>query len=181
MASAAQKPTAPALKTYTFPDGHISFAFPANWQVRAELGPTIPGGPLDCYQAVLTDQRGKEMAFMVSGFYGDGAAGPVDRHVFDSAPVPGLADFGGEPSFGFVRDTVPGAGENLLMDIRPAAEFQDGSTSGGSGQLVLPNGVGIFRANVKASGLSSDGAVKAWMRSSDYAQLKAMLLSVSYR
>ncbi|MDQ0679894.1 hypothetical protein QFZ30_003276 [Arthrobacter pascens] len=89
------KVPASALKTFTFPDGHISFAYPANWSIRTQPGPTLPGGPAECVEAVLSDHHGKDVAFIVSGFYGDGASGPVDRTVFDSAPVPGLAAFGG--------------------------------------------------------------------------------------
>ncbi|MBO1266715.1 hypothetical protein [Arthrobacter cavernae] len=173
------KVPAPALKTFTFPDGHISFAYPANWSIRTNPGPTLPGGPADCVEAVLSDHRGKDVAFIVSGSYGDGASGPVDRTVFDSAPVPGLAAFG-EPTFGFFRDSYIDVNDHFYMDVRPAAELGSGSVSSGNGQVVLPNGAAIFRVYIDSPGFPSPEAARAWVATPEYAQLKALLLSVTY-
>jgi hypothetical protein len=175
------KVPAPALKTFTFPDGHISFAYPANWSIRTQPGPTLPGSSADCVEAVLSDHRGRDVAFIVSGFYGDGASGPVERTVFDSAPVPGLAAFEGEPAFGFFRDSFVDVNDHFHMDVRPAAELVTGSTASGSGQVLLPNGAAIFRVFMDSPGFASDEDARAWMETPEYAQLKALLMSVSYR
>jgi hypothetical protein len=174
------KVPAPALKTFTFPDGHISFAYPANWSVRTQPGPTLPGGPAECVEAVLSDHHGKDVAFIVSGFYGDGASGPVDRTVFDSVPVPGLTAFEGEPTFGFFRDSYIDVNDHFYMDVRPGAELVSGSTSSGNGQVVLPNGAAIFRVYMDSPGFPSAEAARAWMDTAAYGQLKALLMSVSY-
>ena len=175
------KVPSPALKTFTFPDGHISFAYPANWSIRTQPGPTLPDGPAECIEAVLSDHHGKDVAFIVSGFYGDGASGQVDRTVFESTPVPGLAGFEGEPTFGFFRDSYIGANVYYFsMDVRPAADLGSGSISGGNGQVMLPNGAAIFRVNIDPSGFPSAEAARAWMNTAEYAQLKALLMSVSY-
>lgn len=174
------KVPAPALKTFTFPDGHISFAYPANWSIRTQPGPTLPGSSADCVEAVLTNHRGRDVAFMVSGFYGDGASGPVDRTVFDSAPVPGLAAFEGEPAFGFFRDSFADVNDHFYMDVRPAAELVTGSTASGNGQVLLPNGAAIFRVFMDSPGFPSDEAARVWMQTPEYTQLKALLMSVSY-
>jgi hypothetical protein len=174
------KVPAPALKTFTFPDGHISFAYPANWSIRTQPCPTLPGGPAECVEAVLSDHHGKDVAVIVSGFYGDGASGPVDRTVFDSAPVPGLTAFDEEPTFGFFRDSFIDVNDHFYMDVRPGAELVSGSTSSGSGQVVLPNGVAVFRVYMDSPGFPSAEAARAWMTTAEYAQLKALLMSVSY-
>lgn len=180
------KVPAAALKTFTFPDGHISFAYPAQWSIRTQPGPTVqdptlPGEPGDCVEAILSDHRGKDVAFMVSGFYGDGASGPVDRTVFDSAPVPGLAGFEGEPTFGFFRDSFLDVNDHFYMDVRPSHELASGSTSSGSGQVALPNGAAIFRVYLDSPGFPSAEAAIAWMDTAEYARLKGLLMSVSYR
>lgn len=179
------KVPAAALKTFTFPDGHISFAYPAHWSIRTQPGPivqdpTLPGEPGECVEAILSDHRGKDVAFMVSGFYGDGTSGPVDRTVFDSAPVPGLAGFEGEPTFGFFRDSFLDVNDHFYMDVRPSAQLASGSTSGGTSQVALPNGAAIFRIYMDSPGFPSADAASAWMDTQEYAQLKALLMSVSY-
>ena len=174
------KVPAPALKTFTFPDGHISFAYPANWSLRIQPGLTLPGGPAECLEVVLSDHHGKDVAFIVSGFYGDGAAGLVDRAVFDSEPVPGLAAFEGEPTLGFFRDSYIDVNDHFYLDIRPAAELVSGNINSGTGQVLLPNGAAIFRVYMDSPGFPSAEAARAWMETAEYGQLKALLMSVAY-
>lgn len=174
------KVPAPALKTFTFPDGHISFAYPANWFIRIQPGPTLPGCPAECVEAVLSVHHGKDVAFIVSGFYGDGASGPVDRTVFESVPVTGLTAFEGEPTFGFFRDSHIDVNDHFYMDVRPGAELVSGSIDTGNGQVVLPNGSAIFRVYMDSPGFPSAEAARAWMDTAEYAQLKALLMGVSY-
>ncbi len=179
-AEAGQKLKAKKVKTFTFPDGHISFQHPAGWSVTTAECPTVPGGPAACVEATIRS-KGKAVAVMVSGFYGDGASGPVDRTVFDAAAVPGLVAFDGAPTFGFFKDSYGDVNDQYFMDLRRADELVSGSTGSGSGQLVLPNGVGIFRVYIDSPGFASDTAAKAWMGTPEYAQLKALLMSVSYK
>ena len=179
-AKADRERKAKPVKTFTFPDGHISFRYPAGWSVATADCPTVPGGPTGCVEATVKS-KGKSVAFLVSGFYGDGASGPVDRTVFDSAAVPGLAGFEGSPAFGFFKDSYGDVNDHYFMDIRRADELVSGSTGSGSGQVTLPNGVGIFRVYIDSPGFASDAEAKAWMGTVEYAQLKALLLSVGYR
>jgi hypothetical protein len=166
-------------KTFTFPDGHISFRYPAGWVVATADCPTVPGGPAECVEATISS-KGKPVAVMVSGFYGDGASGPVGRTVFDAASVPGLAGFEGSPTFGFFKDSYGDVNDHYFMDIRRADELS-GSTGSGSGQLTLPNGVGIFRVYIDSGKLANDAEARAWMGTAEYAQLKSLLMSVSYK
>ncbi|WP_115788589.1 hypothetical protein [Arthrobacter silvisoli] len=168
------------VKTFTFPDGHISFRYQAGWTVATADCPTVPGGPAECVEATI-GSKGKAVAFMVSGFYGDGASGPVDRTVFDATAVPGLAGFEGTPTFGFFKDSYGDVNDHYFMDVRRAEELVSGSTGSGSGQVTLPNGVGIFRVYIDSPGFASDAEARAWMGTAEYAQLKALLMSVSYK
>lgn len=177
---AGQETKAKPGKTFTFPDGHVSFQYPAGWSVRTADCPTVPGGPAECVEATVSN-KGKAVAFLVSGFYGDGAAGPVDRTVFDTAAVPGLAGFDGSPTFGFFKDSYGDVNDHYFMDVRRADELVSGGTSSGSGQVTLPNGVGIFRVYIDSPAFASDAEAKAWMGTAEYAQLKALLTSVSYK
>ena len=178
--NAKTAPETKPVKAFTFPDGHLSFQYPAGWSVATAECPTVPGGPAECVEATIRS-KGKAVAFVVSGFYGDGASGPVDRTVFDSAAVPGLAGFAGEPTFGFFKDSYGDVNDQYFMDVRRADELVSGSTGSGSGQVVLPNGVGIFRVYIDSPGFASDAEARAWMGTAEYAQLKALLMSVSYK
>jgi hypothetical protein len=52
------------------------------------------------------------MAHVLSGMYGDGAAGPVKRTILDHAPNPKIVDSTGEAlEVGFNYDSLPGSSE----------------------------------------------------------------------
>lgn len=198
--STTPTPTAPVVQTFVFPDGHLSFDYPEGWSVRTEQGPYISeedkAGSLF---AVVLDGSGVEMARIISGGYGDGAAGSVRRTVFDHASVPGITDLSGNPAeFGFASDEVlpvayPGMPEPTgaanssipiyFMDVRLAREFQPAQTTSGSNQISLPNGIMaayvVFDYGKQPVFATPDDA-KAWMASEGYAQLKALLLSLKY-
>lgn len=191
---------ADSFQRFTFPDGHISFAYPAAWAVRAEQGPYLsPEAKAGSVTAIVSDASGSEVARVLSGMYGDGAAGPVQRTVLDHVPVEGITSAAGEPvEFGFAMDqglsvpspytgvpTVPADGSlrYYFMDVRRAGEFQPSQNSSGSNQIRLPNGVMsafvVFDSG-KQPLFATPGAARAWMASEEYAQLKALLLSLRY-
>lgn len=184
----------PTIQTFTFPDGHVSFRYPAGWTVRPEQGPSDG--------VTVLDSTGAEVAFMSSGFYGDGTAGLVDRTVLDRAVVPGVTDTAGnQVEFGFSLNyimnidynsgnggmpTASGRSDSppvYVMDIRLSSELQSGQTSSGTNQIRMPNGFMIAYVKFdldKQPTFATPEAAKAWMGSEQYSQLKAMLLSVSY-
>ncbi len=189
---APTQPPAPVAtsQTFTFPDGHISFTYPVGWTVRPEQGPSDG--------ATILDSTGAEIAFLSSGFYGDGTGGPVTRTVYDRVAVPGLTDTSGnQVEFGFAANQatyVPyGAPEgtapvldppSYFMDLRIPSELQAGETSSGSNQIKMPNGYMSARVifdPAKQPAFATPEAAKAWMGSTQYAQLKSMLLSLSYK
>ncbi|MDV8146848.1 hypothetical protein [Arthrobacter sp. B10-11] len=199
-AAPSQTSAAPVLETFIFPDGHLSFDYPEGWSVRTEQGPYISEeDKTGSLFAVVLDGSGAEMARILSGGYGDGAAGSVRRTVFDHATVPGITDVSGNPAeFGFASDEVlpvayPGMSEPTgaanssnpiyFMDVRLAREFQLTQTTSGSNQMSLPNGIMaayvVFDYEKQPVFATADDA-KAWMASERYAQLKALLLSLKY-
>jgi hypothetical protein len=184
---------------FVFPDGHLSFSYPAGWTVRAEQGPYLAEeAKAGSVSAVVLDSSGAEVARVLSGMYGDGAAGSVKRTVLDHGPVPGITDASGHPAeFGFASDQIlpvpyPGMPEPTepadgasyyFMDVRLAREFLPTQTGSGSNQIPLPNGVMsayvVFDAE-KQPVFATPDAARAWMASERYAQLKDLLLSLDY-
>lgn len=185
-----EAPKAPMMKTFTFPDGHVSFTHPASWTVTVKPGPALnPEAQKTSFDATVVDASGSEVAHVLSGMYGDGAAGPVTRTVLDHAPVPGINDTRGESTeFGFAYDELPGegstAGPYYFMDVRRAHEFLPTQAVSGSNQVLLPNGVltavVVLGGSASKPAFASPAAAKAWMESEQYAQLRAMLLSLMY-
>ena len=202
-------PTAPpaaALQKFTFPDGHISFNYPSGWTVRTEQGPYLSEETKAASQgATILDSAGDKVAFVSSGFYGDGTAGQVDRTVLDRAVVPGVRGMSGEQvEFGFFSNKIqfipyegpayegmPSARSGpsddppiYAMDIRLSSELEAGITTSGTNLIRMPNG--FMNAYVvfdpaKQPTFATPEAAKAWMGSTQYAQLKSLLLSVSYK
>lgn len=171
-----------ALKNFTFPDGHISFSYPAEWTVRVEQAPHLPDtDAANALEAVLSDATGNEVASITSGTYGDGAEGPVMRTVLDQAAVPGLADNKAGPvSFGFAFDSFADH-PHFHMGLRRSQEFTSGTTSSGSPQVAFPNGAAAATVIFGEPAFPSIDAAKAWMNTEQYRQLKALLLSVTYK
>ncbi|HSN37951.1 MAG TPA: hypothetical protein VLT34_16515 [Arthrobacter sp.] len=189
--SVPETPQAPVLETFTFPDGHISFSHPTGWTVKTQPGPALnEEAQKTSVDATVFDASGAEVAHVLSGMYGDGAAGPVKRTVLDHAPVPGITDLSGEGAeFGFAYDEIPGGGSTggpyYFMDVRRAHEFLPNQDTSGSNQVQLPNGVltavVVFGGTESKPPFATPDAAKAWMGSEQYAQLKAMLLSLRYK
>lgn len=139
------------------------------------------------------------MAHVLSGMYGDGAAGRVQRTVLEHVPVEGITAAAGEPvEFGFAMDQglsapspypgepaapADGSLRYYFMDVRRAGEFQPAQISSGSNQVTLPNGVMsafVVFDPAKQPVFATPDAARAWMASQQYAQLKALLLSLRY-
>ncbi|BCW61244.1 hypothetical protein [Arthrobacter sp. StoSoilB22] len=197
---------APTSQTYTFPDGHLSFTYPVGWSIRADQGPFDPPGTAEASRIVTVfDAAGAEVARVFNGNYADGTAGLVDRTILDRAVVPGVRDNSGElVEFGFSSNqsqyipyegppyegmpsprTGPADGPpTYIMDVRVSSELKAGVSSSGTNQVRVPNGImsayAVFDP-AKQPAFATPEAAKAWMGSTQYAQLKSMLLSLSYK
>lgn len=159
----------------------MSFSYPAGWTVRVLQAPYLDeAGRRASREAILADAAGNDVASITSGMYGDGAAGPVVRTVLATEPVPGLVNTAGEQgAFGFIADEVAGY-LHFSMGIRRSEEFAPGYASSGSPQFLLPNGALVARVIFEDVAFPGVDAAKAWMRTGQYAQLRALLLSVRY-
>lgn len=197
---------APTTKTFTFPDGHLSFVYPADWTIQTEQGPySAPEDQANSVIAHVYDGAGSEMARVFNGMYGDGTAGPVTRTILDRVVVSGVRDNSGEQvEFGFSSTqsryvpydgpayegmpTAPtGPPEDppyYTMDVRISSMLESGATTSGTNQVRVPNGTMnayvVFDMNKRPT-FATPAAAKAWMGSQQYAQLKALLLSLSYK
>jgi hypothetical protein len=169
-------PAAPALKTYTFPDGHVSFTHPASWTVRTKVAGSVPG-----VEAFVSDGTGNELVRLAYGFITGCASGPTSRVLFDSAPVPGIPATGGStPTFGFAVDTHFGK-EQYNMGLTDPRYLEQGEGVTSTCQLV-PTGQGGLQTSVLFNdpGFPDAAAAKAWMATQQYAQLKALVTSLTY-
>ena len=119
--AAPAAPVQPALKTFTFPDGHISFSYPGSWSVRTQRGPGRRAS-LAPVEAIVSDRTGADLFSVSSGANGIGcSAGPVNRTVFDKAPVPGMREVDGTtPTFGFIVESSGGDNSYFMAVMTPA-------------------------------------------------------------
>jgi hypothetical protein len=179
LSASAAKPAAPALKTFTFPDGHISFAYPATWTVRTVLPPAGVSG----VEAIIADAAGNDLLSLGNGVAAGCVGGPVSRRVFDRAAVPGMtAPDGTEPVFGFVVESYgDGGGEAYFMGLSDPRSLEEGEGVSSWCNLV-PTGNGGLSSRVLFNdpGFPNRGAARAWMATDQYAQLKALLVSLTY-
>ena len=188
MPAAPAVPIPPALKTFTFPDGHISFSYPASWSVRTQRGPGRDGPPWQPVEAIVSDRAGNDLFGVSSGADGIGcAAGPVNRTVFDRAAVPGMREVDGTtPMFGFIVEKT-GVDDRYSMAVMNPRNLEEGNVSSNCPLLTMGNGGAqsgvIFDQSVHPNpkpGFPSRQTAKAWMATEQYAQLKALMMSLKY-
>ena len=169
---------APAeLKTYTFPNGHVSFKYPAGWKVELFTG---GGSPSESATATVVDASGTEQATVYSGRIADGVSHPVTRTVYESAPVPGLAS---QPApaahYGFYVDRMDSNATYRMHLAAGAPKSGQGSALDG----IIRAGDGVILADVKfiEKPFANDAAAKSWLAGAEGQALKALLLSISYK
>ncbi|MBT2548700.1 hypothetical protein [Arthrobacter sp. ISL-65] len=175
-APASSAPAPAELKTYTFPNGHVSFKYPADWKVELFTG---AGSPSDSATATVVDASGTEQATLYSGRVADGVSHPVTRTVYESAPVPGLA---AQPApaahYAFYADRMDSSATYRMHLAAGAPESGQGSALDG----IIRAGDGVILADVKfiEKPFANDAAAKSWLAGAEGQALKALLLSISY-
>lgn len=173
----ASAPAPAALATYTFPDGRLSFKYPADWKVELFTGDVKPS---TSRTATVFDASGTKQVTIYSGLVADGVTHPVTRTVFESAPVPGLQE---EPApaahYSFYVDR---------MENNPAYRMHltSGAPAAGKGMALdgivrIGKEVLVADAQFIEKPFASDAAAKAWLASTEGQAIKALLLSVTYR
>jgi hypothetical protein len=177
MPASSAKHATPARKTFTFPDGHISFSYPEEWTVRTVLPPAgLPG-----VEAIVADSAGNDLLFVGNGMIAGCTGGPVSRRVFDQEAVPGMAaPNGAEPAFGFVVESY-GEGDAYYMGLSDPRSLVEGEGVSSWCNLV-PTGNGGLSTRVlfNDSAFQNRGGARAWMATDEFAQLKALLTSLTY-
>jgi hypothetical protein len=175
---------APAHKSFTFPDGHISFSYPEDWSVRIQRGPGRDEPPFDPAEAIVSDHAGDDLLRVSSAADGIGCtSGPTHRTVLDKAAVSAMRDAEGTvPEFGFVVESIGGQ-DWYSMTLRQPRYLQEGETSSGCDILAMGNGASITSVIFNTPpqpAFAGREAARAWMATEQYAQLKALMLSLAY-
>jgi zona occludens toxin (predicted ATPase) len=174
--SPAPAPAAADVKTYTFPDGHVSFKYPAGWKVELFTG---SGSPSDSATATVVDASGTQQATVYSGRIADGVSHPVTRTVFESAPVPGLA---AQPApaaqYAFYVDRMD-SNATYRMHLAAGAPTP-GQGSALDGIIRAWDGVIVADVQFIEKPFANDAAAKSWLAGTEGQALKALLLSISY-
>jgi hypothetical protein len=160
-----------------FPDGRLSFEYPADW--RVELFPAADA-PSTSRSATVFDASGTEQATVYAGQAADGVAHPVTRTVFESEPVPGLAQQPASAArYSFYVDR---AGDITTYRMHLTAGEP---TAGDDARIdgIIRVGDGVLVADVKfvENPFAGDEAAKSWLVSDEGDALKELLLSLSYR
>ncbi|UKA54208.1 hypothetical protein LFT45_21370 [Arthrobacter sp. FW305-BF8] len=173
----SSSPAPAELKTYTFPNGHVSFKYPTGWKVELFTG---GGSPSESATATVVDASGTEQATVYSGRAADGVSHPVTRTVYESVPVPGLA---AQPApaahYAFYVDRMDGNATYRMHLAAGAPKSGQGSALDG----IIRAGDGVILADVKfiENPFANDAAAKSWLAGAEGQALKALLLSISYK
>lgn len=169
-------PAAADVAKYTFPDGRLSFEYPADWRVELFTG---AGKPSLSRTATVFDAKGTEQVTVYSGQIADGVSHPVRRTVFESEPVPGLSQ---QPApaahYAFYVDRMDGTPTYRMHLSAGAPPAGDSARMDG----IIRIGKEVLVADVKfiEKPFASDDAAKDWLDGTEGRALKALMLSVSY-
>ncbi|MBO1267891.1 hypothetical protein J1902_07875 [Arthrobacter sp. PO-11] len=144
-----------------------------------------PWQPVD---AIVSDQTGTDLFSVSSGANGIGCVGaPTNRTVLDSAAVPGMREVDGTtPMFGFIVENIGGEDWYKMAVMNPR-NLEEGAVGQSCTLLVMGNG-GVANGVIfdqtfwpsPQSAFPSRQAAEAWMATEQYAQLKALIMSLNY-
>lgn len=169
-------PASSDVKTYTFPDGRLSFKYPADWRVDLFTG---AGEPSLSRTATVFDASGTEQVTVYSGQVADAVSHRVSRTVFQTEPVPGLSQ---QPApsahYSFYVERMDGIAA-YRMDLTPG-EPKAGDDDRVNGIIRIGDEVLIAEVRFIERPFGSDEAAKTWLEGAEGQALKALLLSISY-
>lgn len=169
-----------ASQLYTFPDGRLSFSYPAGWSVKTVEQPSVQGHasgakPVD---AVISDGTGNEVALIQSNVYAGGVSTDVQRTILDQVPLSQVtARDGSGLVYGFIHDTSQGV-SSFHAGVRRAQEFQPGFSTSGSDYFELNSGMTVAKVVFGNPAFDSVDEAKAWMATDQYSELKKIFLSL---
>lgn len=181
-APGASTPTAAApasaRATFTFPDGRISFDYPADWTVDL-FHPASAAVPTAT--ATIRDAAGRPMATVYVGAIGDEVGQSGTRTVYESIPVPGLAGFPAPaPHASFFRAESGGVSHYTLALTAGATQSGEAAPMQAPSGLIQ-TGTGVMTAEAvwdSPTPFSSEDAAKAWYASAEGRAVRGILLSL---
>ncbi|WP_457964192.1 hypothetical protein M1E17_21960 [Arthrobacter sp. D1-29] len=163
------------LATYTFPDGRLSFKYPADWRVELFEAAASPFAGT----ATVYDANGTRQAEIYTGEIADGVSSPVTRTVFESVPVPGLQ---GQPDpaahYSFYVDNVNDIAI-YRMHLTPGVPLAGAEMALG-GIIRIGDRVLIAEVDFIDNPFASDDAAKSWLAGTEGQALRGLLMSISY-
>jgi hypothetical protein len=175
--SGTAAPGSADLATFTFPDGKVSFKYPAKWKVELFTGSSTP--PVSG-TATVYDANGNRQATVYSGHIADGVTHPVTRDVFETQPVPGLQQ---QPAptahYSFYVDRMED-NPTYRMHLTAGAP-SSGAEMALDGIIRVGKDVLVAEVQFIEKPFASDAAAKSWLAGAEGQALKALLLSISYR
>lgn len=169
-------PAPAALATYTFPDGRLSFKYPADWKVELFTGDVKPS---TSRTATVFDASGTRQVTVYSGLIADGVTHPVTRTVFESAPVPGLREPAPAAHYSFYVDRMD-TNSTYRMHLTAGAP-QAGKGMALDGIIRIGKEVLVAEAQFIEKPFADDAAAKAWLAGAEGQAIKGLLLSVTCR
>ncbi|MDN4644240.1 hypothetical protein [Arthrobacter sp. PsM3] len=132
-------------------------------------------------EAHIYDETGNQVSVITSGGYGGGAAGPSLLTVLDSQPVPSFPVRDGATVFAFIKYENPVDHSVFYrMGNMGTEHVTNGEGTSGSYVRIVGNGASEAHVDFGSPAFSSPESAKAWMKTQQYSQLKAMLTSMRY-
>lgn len=166
---AATAPAA-ALATFTFPGGGVSFDHPQDWTVD---GFHSADATVTTATATVKNADGRTMAAVYVGAIGDVVASDVERTVYETVPVPGLASLPApQPHLSWYREDS----SVYRLQLTSGAAAADSDVVG-----LIRSNEGVMSAEVVwdvPQPFASEDAAKAWYASDEGRQVRALLLSL---
>ncbi|MDR6622443.1 hypothetical protein [Sinomonas atrocyanea] len=186
--SRATSEAAPAIHRFT--SHPLSFRYPSDWSVAAEVRPIGPGGEVRETATVL-DGGGRRLLDVFVNWAPQDVGTEVTRAVLDAEPVPGLGSAAVHPGYyAFYAETEAGA---LDRAGRPAVTYSmtlspgrpldgPGQRHGGPFDSTVQIAAGYsVGADASADLMTFGDAAEAlgWLGSEDGQRLKAVLMSLT--
>ncbi|MET3952341.1 hypothetical protein [Arthrobacter sp. UYEF36] len=158
---------------------------PGNWTIKTQQGPYLDyvneTDKAKSVEAHIYDEKGNKVSVISSGGYGGGAAGPSLLTVLDTQPVPNFPARDGDTVFAFIKYENPV--DHLVfyrMGNMGAALVTNGEGTSGSYVRIVGNGAAEAYVEFGTPAFNSLESAKAWMKTQQYSQLKAMLATMRY-
>lgn len=181
----APAPPAPDLATYTFPNGNISFQYPAAWSItEEELSPTLGPDIIWWVRATVHDATGNALAAIGWKMPDCGTGVRIQaRTIIDQVEL-GLPARHGSAVYAFFADTTAvdgGLRYTMAITAGPLTPEDRTSYNGPVGGVPLSDGVLCTEVQFGPAPFASVDSARVWYGGSEAQQLRALFLSFTYQ